>query len=161
MINERIQQLIDTVSSGNKRAFSKLLNVNPTVIENIVGTRKGKPGYDLLEKIILSIENINTEWLFTGKGSMLKPNKDFNNSDSASMIAADTQVKDQRSEESILYKMYREEKEEKEALLKQIGRLEQKLSNYETISPPANVASSEKSSSKRNAVTSASVQSKK
>lgn len=41
MINERMMELINEVSKGNKRAFSKLVGVTPTVIENIVGTRKG------------------------------------------------------------------------------------------------------------------------
>lgn len=71
MVNERMQQLINAVSNGNKRAFSQLVGVTPTVIENIVGTRKGKPGYELLEKIAFAIENINMDWVLTGRGSML------------------------------------------------------------------------------------------
>jgi hypothetical protein len=71
MINERMMELINEVSKGNKRAFSKLVGVTPTVIENIVGTRKGKPGYELLEKIAFAIENINLDWLLTGRGTML------------------------------------------------------------------------------------------
>lgn len=76
MINERIMELINVISNGNKRAFSRLVEVNPTVIENIVGTRKGKPGYDLLEKISFAIENINTDWLLTGRGQMLRNNQE-------------------------------------------------------------------------------------
>lgn len=71
MINERLMELINEVSKGNKRAFSKLVGVTPTVVENIVGTRKGKPGYELLEKIAFAIENINLDWLLTGRGDML------------------------------------------------------------------------------------------
>lgn len=85
MINERMQQLINAVSNGNKRAFSQLVGVTPTVIENIVGTRKGKPGYELLEKIAFAIENINLDWLLTGRGSMLRP-------DSVQQIAEPTPV---------------------------------------------------------------------
>ena len=51
MINKRIQELIAVVTKGNKRAFSAMVGVSPTVIENIVGSRQGKPGFDLLEKI--------------------------------------------------------------------------------------------------------------
>lgn len=72
MINKRIQELIDVVTKGNKRAFSSMVGVSPTVIENIVGSRQGKPGFDLLEKIAYSIENIDLDWLITGRGSMLK-----------------------------------------------------------------------------------------
>lgn len=76
MINERMKQLINAVSNGNKRAFSQLVGVTPTVIENIVGTRQGKPGYELLEKIAFSIENINLDWLFTGRGTMFSDSTD-------------------------------------------------------------------------------------
>lgn len=72
MINKRMTELINAVSNGNKRAFSQLVGVSPTVIENIVGTRQGKPGYELLEKILFAIENINIDWLLTGRGSMLR-----------------------------------------------------------------------------------------
>lgn len=72
MINKRIQELIAVVTKGNKRAFSAMVGVSPTVIENIVGSRQGKPGFDLLEKIAYSIENINLDWLITGRGEMLK-----------------------------------------------------------------------------------------
>ncbi len=127
MINDRIQELIDSISHGNKRAFSMLIGVNPTVIENIVGTRKGKPGYDLLEKIALSIENINIEWLFTGKGKILKTDAE----ESFPMIAAEPQSEYKCSEESILFKMYREKDEENKALLKEIGRLEERLARLQ------------------------------
>lgn len=72
MINDRMKMLINAVSNGNKRAFSQLVGVTPTVLENIVGTRQGKPGYDLLEKTAFAIENLNTNWLLTGRGSMFQ-----------------------------------------------------------------------------------------
>ena len=50
-VNDRLQQVIDVLYGGNKRAFSTAIGVNPTVIENIVGSRKGKPSYDVLFKI--------------------------------------------------------------------------------------------------------------
>lgn len=51
---------------GNKRAFAKAVGISPTVVENIVGTRKGKPSYDVLEKVC-SNANISAEWLLFGK----------------------------------------------------------------------------------------------
>ena len=45
---------------GNKRAFAKAVGISPTVVENIVGTRKGKPSYDVLEKVC-SNANISAE----------------------------------------------------------------------------------------------------
>ena len=70
-INDRINNIITHFSSGNKRKFSLLIGVSATVIENVVGSRGGKPGFDVLEKILFSFENINGNWLITGKGEML------------------------------------------------------------------------------------------
>lgn len=161
MINERIQQLIDAVSGGNKRAFSLLIGVNPTVIENIVGTRKGKPGYDLLEKIVFSIENINIEWLFTGEGPMLKVKKEYSEQEGKLMMVTEPQSEHQKVDESLLYKMYKEKDEENKALLKEIGRLEERLEKCEPSVPTVKAVSFEKSPSKKRPATSASVQSNK
>lgn len=70
-INDRIQEIIDSLYSGNKRAFSLAIGVSPSVIENIVGKRKSNPSFDVTNKIINSIENINIEWLMTGNGKMM------------------------------------------------------------------------------------------
>lgn len=72
-IQERVKQLIDNLSNGNKRAFAIRIGVSPTVIENVVGQRSGKPGAILLEKILCSFENVDALWLITGRGEMLKP----------------------------------------------------------------------------------------
>ena len=50
-INERFEQVIKTLYRGNKRAFAQAIGVSATVIENVVGSRKGKPSYDVLVKI--------------------------------------------------------------------------------------------------------------
>lgn len=71
-INDRIKQLITDLFSGNKTAFSKAIKVSPTVTENIVGKRQSSPSYELIKKIVDSIENINHEWLLTGEGNMFK-----------------------------------------------------------------------------------------
>lgn len=73
-INDRVQTIIDALYSGNKSAFAKSINVNPTVIENVVGTRKGKPSYDVIFKICANA-NISEEWLISEKGEMLKTNR--------------------------------------------------------------------------------------
>lgn len=70
-INERVNTIITELYNGNKRAFSIYIGVSPTVIENVVGTRQGKPSYDVLEKICAKA-NISGDWLLTGNGSMLK-----------------------------------------------------------------------------------------
>jgi hypothetical protein len=71
-INQRVQEIIDKLFSGNKRAFSVAVGIAATVTENIVGTRGTNPSFEVTCKIASAIENINTEWLLTGKGSMFK-----------------------------------------------------------------------------------------
>lgn len=72
-INERIQAIIDQQYGKNKRAFASAVGVGATVIQNIVGTRQGKPSYDVLEQICTNA-NISPVWLLTGRGPMLKGN---------------------------------------------------------------------------------------
>lgn len=69
-INNRIEQIIEKLYKGNKRAFATAIGVAPTVIQNVVGTRQGKPSYGLLEKIC-AIESISIAWVITGEGAML------------------------------------------------------------------------------------------
>ncbi len=66
-INERFEIIIQILCNGNKRAFAKAVGISPTVVENIVGTRKGKPSYDVLVKVC-SNANISAEWLLLGIG---------------------------------------------------------------------------------------------
>lgn len=70
-INERLAELIKSEYSGNKRAFAQKAGISATVVENIVGTRQGKPSYDVLEKMCVNA-NISPDWLLTGRGAMLR-----------------------------------------------------------------------------------------
>lgn len=66
-INEKIETIISVLFAGNKRAFAKAVGISPSVVENIVGTRKGKPSYDVLTKICANA-NVSAEWLLLGTG---------------------------------------------------------------------------------------------
>lgn len=68
-INARFEEIINSLYKGNKRAFAQSVGISATVVENVVGTRKGKPSYDVLEKVCANT-NISAEWLLTGKGEM-------------------------------------------------------------------------------------------
>lgn len=70
-INERFEKIIKDLYGNNKRAFANAVGISPTVVENVVGTRRGKPSYEVLEKI-LSNANINPTWLLKGEGVMVK-----------------------------------------------------------------------------------------
>ena len=66
-INERFGKIIRILYGGNKRAFATDIGIAPTVVENIVGKRQGKPSFDVVEKVC-ALANVNTEWLITGRG---------------------------------------------------------------------------------------------
>lgn len=70
-INDRFNEIIKSLFNGNKRAFAQCIGISPTVIENVVGARKGKPSYDVLNKIFANA-NISPDWLMTGRGEMLR-----------------------------------------------------------------------------------------
>lgn len=69
-INERIGLIISTLYKGNKSAFANAIGVTPSVVENVVGKRQGKPSFDVVGKIC-AIAQLNTEWVMTGEGEML------------------------------------------------------------------------------------------
>jgi len=75
-VNERFETIIKVLFGGNKRAFALHVGVNPTVVENVVGTRKGKPSFDFLEKVC-SNANISAEWLLMGNGDMITDMLEF------------------------------------------------------------------------------------
>jgi hypothetical protein len=87
-IKERFEKLIQHFSNGNKRAFAEMIGVAPTVIENIVGKREGNPSFDILQKTIFAIEDLNTEWLLTGNGQMLKNNQIIGDVDNSNIVGA-------------------------------------------------------------------------
>lgn len=67
LVNQRIKFLIEDLNL-NSRTFSLKLGIDPTVIHNIVSGRMNTPSYVVLEKMILTFDNINAGWLITGKG---------------------------------------------------------------------------------------------
>ncbi len=74
-INDRILYIIENQTSGNKRKFAERIGFAPQVVFNIVSGRKTKPSFDVLEAIITSFDDISSEWLLTGQGSILREDK--------------------------------------------------------------------------------------
>lgn len=74
-ISERISQLIENKCNRNKRKFSEKIGFAPQVISNIVSGRKSKPSFDVLNSILSTFDDINSDWLLTGEGSMLSDSK--------------------------------------------------------------------------------------
>lgn len=71
-INERIRKISDFFFSGNTSAMARETSIKQATLRDII-SEKVKPSYDTINAIIEnSTLNINSEWLITGKGSMLK-----------------------------------------------------------------------------------------
>jgi len=71
-INERFDKIINELYLGNKSAFAKTIGVAPTVIENIVGTRKGNPSFNVIRKVLFANAKINPDWLILEIGTMIR-----------------------------------------------------------------------------------------
>lgn len=69
-INNRIELIVNELNLNNN-SFAVKLGVNPTITHNIIKGRNA-PSYDLLNKISLTFDNINADWLLTGKGNITK-----------------------------------------------------------------------------------------
>lgn len=82
-INDRIQNLIDKLQL-NPNAFAETVGVTSTVIYNIVKGRRSKPSFEVLQKILLTYQAINANWLLNGDGKIWKDevnNQDFDQSE--------------------------------------------------------------------------------
>lgn len=69
-INDRIKIIISELFEGNASAFAREAKIKQPTLNTIIGERKSKPSYEILNAITLNL-NINAEWLLTGKGEML------------------------------------------------------------------------------------------
>lgn len=72
-IHGRLDALIAHFANGNKTAFAKEVGTLPSVVASITGGRMSKPGFELLEKIMLRYPEINGSWLLAGRGPMTVP----------------------------------------------------------------------------------------
>ncbi len=62
-----LNELINHFSNGSKSNFAKKIEVSPQMITNWLNRNT----FDL-ERVYTKCENVNPNWLLTGKGSMLK-----------------------------------------------------------------------------------------
>lgn len=78
-INDRISDLIYQLQM-NPNSFADSLGVKGTVIYNIIKGRRSKPSYALLQKIMVTFDTVNGNWLLRGEGNIWK-NEDDNRFD--------------------------------------------------------------------------------
>jgi len=74
-IHERISLIISTLKM-NPNSFSVSIGVNSTIIHNILKGRNA-PSYDILNKIALSNDDINMNWVISENGEPFKVNGEF------------------------------------------------------------------------------------
>ncbi|MCI1646848.1 MAG: helix-turn-helix domain-containing protein [Bacteroides sp.] len=133
MVSDRIEILINKLSDGKKSQFAKRIGVAPSVIGNITGERKGNPSFEVAQKILNAFASINPDWLLFGKEPM------FRQAEANSMSLHEDQISyyatAQNREADIYYKMYKEKDAENKELIKEIGRLEERLKKYEHTDP--------------------------
>lgn len=70
-INDRISALITNLDL-NPNSFADAIGVKGTVIYNILKGRRSKPSFEVLQKILLSYQTVNANWLLNGDGEIWK-----------------------------------------------------------------------------------------
>lgn len=93
--------------------LARFLGVAPNTITNWYS----RSTFDI-DAIYTKCEGISFDWLFTGRGEMVLKDQ--------SLMPAS-----QPADDSLLYNMYKEEKAENKALIKEIGALEQQVKTLE------------------------------
>lgn len=125
-IHDRITQLVNKFGEGKNTVFASIIGSSEA---NVRGYRASvMPKYDFLEKIARSFD-VDLNWLLTGRGSMLRDSETSEENKSSSMPVA-TPITP--AEESIIYKMLKEKDEEVKALIRENGRLEERIRQLES-----------------------------
>lgn len=70
-IGERITQLIEYFTRGNKAAFGRAAGLQSGLLAGIIGTRMSKPSFEVLQKILTGYSSVSADWLLFGHGDML------------------------------------------------------------------------------------------
>lgn len=109
-------------------------SLKPTNIEKELGLSNGylsaqkkrnaDMGEGVMNKIIDYFQDISPNWLLTGEGSMFRDSKTLNEKEPSVLPISP-------AEESIIYKMYMEKDAKVEELLKENGRLEERIKQLE------------------------------
>ena len=74
-MNEQIQRIFQVISDKkmNQAQFSNAIGITAGSISHFKTGKREKVSLDILNKIINRFDDINREWLFTGKGTMKIP----------------------------------------------------------------------------------------
>lgn len=120
---ERLKELINYYTSGNKAKFAELLGITPQGLSTWIARNM----YDV-DLIYANCECVSSDWLLTGEGNMLK--------DDTSTLPCNNNNNEPQS--AILTEIYKEQlvnkdnqiialQKENKALIREMGRIEGKL----------------------------------
>lgn len=71
-INERIKKISNLFFGGNTSAMARATCIKQATLRDIIGERQSTPSFETLKSIVdCSSTPVSSEWLLTGKGSML------------------------------------------------------------------------------------------
>ena len=115
-IVSRIKEFMEYKSLNSLTLSNKLGYKSSEKLSRLFRGGNAKPSYEIIYDISNMFE-INVDWLITGRGSMLRDSQTPEENELSTQPISS-------AEESIIYKMYKEEDEENKVLLKQIGCLE-------------------------------------
>lgn len=120
---EAVNRLVNDEGIPSKGIIANLLGIKPSKLSEILNKRMNI-GTDLAANICDNF-NVSAEWLLTGKGNMFTD----------SQISKESKIESVSNspiEESILYKMYKEKDEENKALIRENGRLEERINQLKS-----------------------------
>ena len=86
-MNKRLNHFLNT-SGISQATLADTLGVARANVSHIISGRN-KPGFDFIESLSLHYPELNIEWLITGRGQMLKSQKDGNMDDLSKVRALD------------------------------------------------------------------------
>lgn len=73
-VNKRLEALLQALGE-NKTQFSKRTGVSVQGLDGIIGTRQSSPSFEVLNKIISSVAELNPRWLISGEGDIWEQGK--------------------------------------------------------------------------------------
>jgi hypothetical protein len=70
-VQDRVERLVNHFSKGNKAAFGRKADIQSGVLAGILGGRRNKPSFELLQKLLTAYPSVEPNWLLFGRGPML------------------------------------------------------------------------------------------
>lgn len=122
-----LKYLIEEHEVSDNKDFASKISVSTSMITEISKGRSNV-GLSAIQNTVLRFP-INSDWLLTGRGSMLRDNQ-ISEENKWSSTPDVTPI--MPAEELIIYKMYKEKDVKVEELLKENGRLEERIRQLES-----------------------------